>query len=327
MGTGVTADHDGHESSAARAGGSSSSMRLLLKSSAMTGGEGAVEGVDPKATVRALKGMFVDVGAVDLRPEDMRLLYNGRRLRNDDAICEVGIKDGDCIVVIKGRADSGAMTESNPIARAPGRQEIIDAVAAVLEEAGKRRTEEGSEDEEMPDAEARPETGAIGSADLFNALQASAITGGVEGLEEQLHNILNVLARFDGRSGGDLDTGRSSHDGDEDEDEEMAGGESGSGGGADLRGGLAAAEHFFRPPDPNPECVEQLKDMGFPEPRVRKALVICRNSVARATDWLLEHADDADIDTELTEAELRQIARNSFLTAQRLSRRFPNTIM
>ena len=304
----------------ARAGGG---LRLLLKSAAMSGGEGAVDGVDPTATVAALKGMFVDVGGVDLPPEDMRLVHNGRRLRNDEAICEVGIADGDCIVVMRGREAPCAAPEA-AAARAPGRQEIIDAVAAVLEEAGKRRAEEGSEeDEEMPDAEARPDAGAVGSADLFNALQASAITGGVEGLEEQLHNILNVLARFDGRTAGG--TGRSSNDGeDEDEDEEMAGGEGGGGGGGGAEGrGLSMAEQFFRPPDPNPELVEQLKDMGFPEPRVRKALVICRNSVARATDWLLEHADDADIDTELTEAELRQIARTSFLTAQRLSRRFP----
>ena len=208
--------------------------------------------------------------------------------------------------------------------KAPGRLEILDAVNAVQADARSRRmlTDDVNEDEDedMLDADRdendeRPETG-LGSADLLNALQASAMNGGVEGLEEQLHSILSVLARFDGRSRGSSQRSDASREDGEDDEE---------GEGVSLsRVGMTAAEQFFRPPDPDPEYVEQLKDMGFPEPRARKALILCRNSMTRATDWLLEHADDADVDTELTEADLRSIARNSFLTAQRLSRRFPN---
>ena len=238
----------------------------------------------------------------------------------------------DCIVVMEGRkkeADDAVVAEPCKEAqRAPGRQEIMQAVSEVLAEARRRRESENAEndntpaneddddDEDMPDAEHEDEgvdVGGMGSAELFSALQASAINGSVEGLEEQLHNILNVLARFDAQARGANAGANRSSGGSGDE-------------GADDEADDALAE-AFRPPDPNPAFVEQLKDMGFPEPRVRKALILTRNSMTRATDWLLEHADDADIDTELTEAQLREIARNSFLTAQRLSRRFPGSGM
>ena len=300
-------------------------IRLLVKSAFMNGGEGSLEGIDDGARVSQLKVLLAEVGGVDIPIEAMRVLHKGKNLNDKDDILSLGLQDRDCIVVIKGRTEKEcciSSEESEQLLKkdAPGRLEILEAVNAVQAEARARRSaddedEDDDDDEEMPDAEQdedeeRTDSG-LGSADIFNAIQASAMTGGVEGLEEQLHSILNVLARFDGRARGSSQ--RSS--GDEDLDEE----------GGMSRAGMTMAEQFFRPPDPNPEYVEQLKEMGFPEGRVRKSLILCRNSMTRATDWLLEHADDDDVDAELTEEEMRQLARNSFLTAQRLSRRFPNS--
>jgi uncharacterized UBP type Zn finger protein len=48
--------------------------------------------------------------------------------------------------------------------------------------------------------------------------------------------------------------------------------------------------------------------MGFPEARSRKALLLNRNSIEAAMEWLLEHGEDPAADTPLTEAQLRALA-------------------
>eukprot|EP00741_Cyanophora_paradoxa_P013732 tig00020710_g13255.t1 len=58
------------------------------------------------------------------------------------------------------------------------------------------------------------------------------------------------------------------------------------------------------PPEPDAQAVRLFTDMGFPEARTRKALVLSGNNTQRAMDWLLSHADDPNADRPLTEAEL-----------------------
>lgn len=48
--------------------------------------------------------------------------------------------------------------------------------------------------------------------------------------------------------------------------------------------------------------------MGFPEARSRKALLLRRNSLEAAMEWLLEHGEDPNADTPLSEAQLRALA-------------------
>eukprot|EP00112_Aurelia_sp_Birch-Aquarium-sp1_P003973 Seg1450.24 transcript_id=Seg1450.24/GoldUCD/mRNA.D3Y31 product="Ubiquitin-associated domain-containing protein 1" protein_id=Seg1450.24/GoldUCD/D3Y31 len=51
-------------------------------------------------------------------------------------------------------------------------------------------------------------------------------------------------------------------------------------------------------------ALKQLTDMGFPENRAKKALIINRMSRVQAMDWLLQHDSDADIDQPLTQEEM-----------------------
>lgn len=56
-------------------------------------------------------------------------------------------------------------------------------------------------------------------------------------------------------------------------------------------------------PDPlanvDAEALRALVDMGFPEARASKALVLNNMSVGAAMDWLLQHADDPNVDQPL----------------------------
>mmetsp|Transcript_8442 Transcript_8442/g.18070 ORF Transcript_8442/g.18070 Transcript_8442/m.18070 type:complete len:561 (+) Transcript_8442:68-1750(+) len=63
----------------------------------------------------------------------------------------------------------------------------------------------------------------------------------------------------------------------------------------------------IRAPTPNPEHVAQLCDMGFPDPVVRKALALCRNSMQAALEWLLQHAEDPDAAEPPTQQQLQQV--------------------
>jgi len=46
--------------------------------------------------------------------------------------------------------------------------------------------------------------------------------------------------------------------------------------------------------EPPAEAVAQLTEMGFTEAQARRALKLNRMSIPQATDWLLEHSDDAE---------------------------------
>ncbi|KAF5826657.1 hypothetical protein DUNSADRAFT_2412 [Dunaliella salina] len=63
----------------------------------------------------------------------------------------------------------------------------------------------------------------------------------------------------------------------------------------------------IRPPEPSAQAVEQLTGMGFLEPVVRKALVLGRNNIDAALDWLLAHSEDADAAEPPTQQQLRQV--------------------
>lgn len=54
-----------------------------------------------------------------------------------------------------------------------------------------------------------------------------------------------------------------------------------------------------RKPKLEESAVKQLTDMGFPENRARKALLLNQQSVMSAMDWLLSNESDPDIDAQL----------------------------
>jgi len=51
-------------------------------------------------------------------------------------------------------------------------------------------------------------------------------------------------------------------------------------------------------------ALKQLMDMGFPENRAKKALIINRMSQVQAMEWLLIHDSDSDIDNPLSQEEV-----------------------
>ncbi|XP_013418623.1 ubiquitin-associated domain-containing protein 1 [Lingula anatina] len=55
-----------------------------------------------------------------------------------------------------------------------------------------------------------------------------------------------------------------------------------------------------------PETLKQLTEMGFPENRATKALILNNMSPVQAMEWLLEHDSDVDIDEPLPEMKAAQ---------------------
>ena len=49
--------------------------------------------------------------------------------------------------------------------------------------------------------------------------------------------------------------------------------------------------------------------MGFSDTLARKALILSRNRVAEAIEWLLMHSEDADVDAPITQEQLRRVSK------------------
>jgi len=64
-------------------------------------------------------------------------------------------------------------------------------------------------------------------------------------------------------------------------------------------------------PEPDARAVEQLVEMGFPEARARKALLLHLNHRPAAMEWLLEVGDSPEADAELTDVQIRHIMNAS----------------
>ncbi|EFJ51028.1 hypothetical protein VOLCADRAFT_116593 [Volvox carteri f. nagariensis] len=60
-------------------------------------------------------------------------------------------------------------------------------------------------------------------------------------------------------------------------------------------------------PEPDAQAASQLGEMGFGEAVVRKALLLHRNEMEAALNWLLQHGEDPAAAEPLTEEQLRQI--------------------
>jgi hypothetical protein len=83
----------------------------------------------------------------------------------------------------------------------------------------------------------------------------------------------------------------------------------GGGEAMDVDGAPAAEEAAPDPPNISRETLDQLLEMGFPQPRCEKALVRTSNAgLEAAVGWLGDHAEDADVDEplELTPTILAQ---------------------
>ncbi|KAL6058724.1 Ubiquitin-associated domain-containing protein 1 [Balamuthia mandrillaris] len=62
-----------------------------------------------------------------------------------------------------------------------------------------------------------------------------------------------------------------------------------------------------RLPPVDPTALQMLADMGFPENRASKALLLHRMNAQAAMEWLLMHGEDQDIDAPLTEEQVKSL--------------------
>jgi len=60
-------------------------------------------------------------------------------------------------------------------------------------------------------------------------------------------------------------------------------------------------------PPIDPAALKLLKDMGFSEEAVKKALYLNKMDTQPAMEWLLEHSEDSDLSTPLTNEQILQI--------------------
>ena len=74
-------------------------------------------------------------------------------------------------------------------------------------------------------------------------------------------------------------------------------------------------------PEPDARALEQLLEMGFPEARARKALLLHRNHPGAAMEWLLEVGDSLEADAELTDDQIRHVMSTLGMRQPMLRRR------
>lgn len=68
-----------------------------------------------------------------------------------------------------------------------------------------------------------------------------------------------------------------------------------------------AEEQELQVPEPQAAHIAQLTDMGFAEALARKALILTRDNVQLAVEWLFEHGDDPNAADAPTQEQLRQV--------------------
>lgn len=64
-------------------------------------------------------------------------------------------------------------------------------------------------------------------------------------------------------------------------------------------------------PEPHPGHTSALLDMGFGAGPVRKALLLHRNELDPALEWLLSHGDEPQASVPLTDEQLQQVRQQA----------------
>lgn len=72
----------------------------------------------------------------------------------------------------------------------------------------------------------------------------------------------------------------------------------------------------IQPPQIDPSLIQILTEMGFKEEHARKALILNLLDVEKATNWLLEHVGDDDIDSPIPNEFLARISRSMSSNSQ-----------
>lgn len=244
-------------------------------------GEHKVEQVPSDATVDNLRMLVHELGEKKgleyPTPEKQRIVYKGREI-NDCTLEQAGVIDGSSFVVVEKRNLADATRPA--IEKSPSKEVIQSVTRKVAEERGNLISRSSSETGSGQDRSTLASINDI--QQLLNTITTNVghpITGNPLWLNSDL-----------GSSGEQTEGG----DGDEDadsisrEERESAGTE--------------------QAPEANETRLQQLVEMGFSEAISRKALILRHNNLDAAMDWILEHQDDPEAETPLTESQLQRIA-------------------
>ncbi|KAG2445735.1 hypothetical protein HXX76_000341 [Chlamydomonas incerta] len=275
-----------------------------------------LNGVDPNASIDELKGLLQKRGAeenLSLPAQKQRLVHRGSVL-SGGGLQQAGVRSGDHLVLLVNRGGVAAPSAPDDTTPVPTAATIRTAILAEA----RRRGVESSIMEEQP-RPARQMYGGPGGMPM--PMDALAMD-----VDNQL---MQLLAALGGRVAVAPAPG--------------VGGVGGGGGAGHAQMGMppfgmlppgmrlfgappphaaggGAAPHAppqpAQPPPPPPAPVipepdesaaAQLGEMGFGEPVVRKALLLHRNDMEQALNWLLQHGDDPAAAEPLTDDQLRQI--------------------
>lgn len=238
--------------------------------------------VQRDATVEALRDLVHKVGC-PLAPERQRIVYRGREIK-DCTLEQAGVVDNSSFVVVERRAHVG--TSRPAIESSPAKELIHEMTTKLAEQKGNLLSRSNSTAAVGQDRSARSALASI--SDIQQLL--NAITTDVD------HNITdNPLWRDSGLAGERGEDGEGTVEEGEDGEDSISLEERESGGNETL-------------PEANPTRLQQLVEMGFSEALARKALILRHNNLDLAMDWVLEHQDDPEAETPLTESQLRRIA-------------------
>jgi len=197
-----------------------------------------------------------------------KLVYSGKILESQSTVASANIKDGDFVVLLIGRA--APLPSIDPIPE-PNVQAII---AATTQHINMKDDIEEDKDEEKEADKMEVEKSEE------KPLQPNTLSEGM--LKDLVDTIVGSLSPQIRKSGSQK--------------------RNPTGNTAD---GNPSAPRL---PTVDPSALRQLQDLGFPENRARKALLLHKMNGQLAMEWLLMHNEDADIDEPLSAEQLHHIS-------------------
>lgn len=245
----------------------------------LSSGAKELHSVAANDTVDALKRKLYEGTLVDIEPSGQRLVYGGKTLADGNVLLsEAGLTEGDVVVVMKRRGgDGGEAWEQRERNKPAPDLSLINRVMEA-QAAGPHPTTAGllagGRPSPPPPAHMARPAGAGGG------VGAPSVEESFQGL--RIDSPMSVAAAAGRVQGEVAQTSQAP----------------GQGMGITL-------------PEPDPSAMAQLLDMGFPETRARKALLLHRNHSRAAMEWLLEVGDSPEADSELTDAQIRQLVNMS----------------
>eukprot|EP00878_Enallax_costatus_P011519 GHUV01012025.1.p1 GENE.GHUV01012025.1~~GHUV01012025.1.p1 ORF type:complete len:534 (+),score=238.87 GHUV01012025.1:496-2097(+) len=226
--------------------------------------------VDGNNTVADVKDMLHKQNQDWAVPQQQRLVHKQGQLPNEAMLEQAGISGGDQLVLLEARP------RQKP--QAPKVTPVPDAAAiraAITEEARRRGIEHTLKEERHPTAQQRR-----------NMALPRQLLSSLGGVDDQLVQLLEQA--LDGQF--NLANLRLSGSGEPHTEEEEEG-----------------EEQEIQPPEPQAAHIAQLTDMGFAEAVASKALILTRDNVQLAVEWLFEHGEDPNAADPPTQEQLRQV--------------------